>query len=88
MSECEGLSELFREARIKAGLTQWDVARALGYSSAQYISNWERGMCGVPLSAMSVLIPLLGLKKSEVMQMILENERQRLERMFRPSVKR
>lgn len=87
MSDCEGMSEFFREARLRAGLTQWDVAQALGYSSAQYVSNWERGKCGVPLAALADLIRLYRLKRSEVMRLILENERQLLEKFLKPSAK-
>ena len=44
-----------REYRIRMGITQWDVANALGYTSAQFISNWERGVSYPPDNASVVL---------------------------------
>ena len=32
-----------KKMRLKAGLSQRDVSTALGYTSPQYVSNWERG---------------------------------------------
>jgi transcriptional regulator with XRE-family HTH domain len=34
-------SEKIQKARINAGLSQRDVAEFLGYSTPQFISNWE-----------------------------------------------
>lgn len=51
--------------RIKAGLTQSDVADHLGYKNAQFISNWERGICLPSAASLSVLAKLynVSLKK-------------------------
>lgn len=35
---------LAKGARLQAGLSQWAVAKKLGYTTAQYISNYERGL--------------------------------------------
>lgn len=79
-AQAEGLSIFFKEAREKAGLTQKEVAQTLGYSSPQFISNWERGVCGVPMSALRELIRLYSLKTSEVIDLILESEEKTLKR--------
>lgn len=34
--------------RQRLGVSQLEVARRLGYTSAQIISNFERGICGLP----------------------------------------
>lgn len=80
MKTPEAMAGFFKEARIKAGLTQKEVAYALGYSSAQFVSNWERGKCGVPLETLTKLIAVLNLKRSEVIDLILENEQKSLRR--------
>jgi transcriptional regulator with XRE-family HTH domain len=36
-----------KDLRLKAGLKQIEVAKALKLGSVQYISNAERGICGV-----------------------------------------
>lgn len=34
--------------RKDIGLTQWQVAKKLGYESPQFVSNWERGVAELP----------------------------------------
>lgn len=38
------VSKFLKDARAKARLTQWDVARNLKFTTAQFVSNWERGV--------------------------------------------
>lgn len=44
-----------RLLRSSAGLSQGDVAKTMGYSSAQFVSNWERGLSVPPASAFEQL---------------------------------
>lgn len=46
----EDLGTFLKKARVQAGLTQKNLADYLGYSSAQFISNFERGISMPPLS--------------------------------------
>lgn len=36
------IGTLLKEIRIKSNLSQRDVSEALGYTTAQFVSNWER----------------------------------------------
>jgi len=47
-----------KRLRIKAGLKQKDVAKELGYSSPQFISNWERGISSPPVKIIKELANL------------------------------
>lgn len=38
------LAELLKEKRLAAHISQKTVAEKLGYTTAQFISNWERGV--------------------------------------------
>lgn len=38
------VGRLAKEARLKANMSQADVAVKLGYTTSQYVSNWERGL--------------------------------------------
>lgn len=40
--------------RHQSGLSQKQVATALGYSTAQIISNFERGLCGLPTAKLTL----------------------------------
>lgn len=46
--------------RLKANLSQGDVAHKLGYSTAQFVSNWERGVSKPPVSSLKQLAKLYG----------------------------
>lgn len=48
--------------RIKAGLSQLDVACALKLKSGQLVSNWERNMCRPPLTALPLLAKVYGVE--------------------------
>jgi len=39
------LGNYLKKMRLEAGLSQGDVASAMGYQSNQFISNVERGVC-------------------------------------------
>lgn len=49
-----------KELRENADLTQAEVAKSLKLSTAQMVSNWERGLCYPPLV---LIIPLSKLYK-------------------------
>jgi len=52
--------------RTNRHLTQKAVAEVLGYSTPQFVSNWERGVSLPPLNAMPVLAKLYALSQQEV----------------------
>lgn len=43
------LNRYLKKARLKAGLSQRDVAGVLGFRTAQFVSNWERELVAVPV---------------------------------------
>ena len=65
----------FRNKRLKAGLDQEDVARALDYTSTQMVSNWERGLCSPPGKVLRNLMKLYNIKKEELMKFLVEQAR-------------
>ena len=60
------VGRFLREKRSRAGLTQWDVAHHLKYSTAQFVSNWERGVSLPPLEVLPKLTNLFGIPNREV----------------------
>ncbi len=71
MKDVKDLSKFLRESREKAGLTQMDVADRLGYSSAQFISNWERGLSSPPMKTLNTLAQMYKVGTEEIFQSIL-----------------
>lgn len=78
----EDLGLYFKEMRKKAGLSQVDVAQKLGYSSAQFVSNWERGLAAPPLEKLSTIIKIYNGNPNEVFQFILRYQ----ERILKESI--
>lgn len=70
------LGDYLQKMRLEANLTQREVSLALGYSSAQFISNFERGIAVPPLKKLKVLVKMYGMPVDTVMQMILDAERE------------
>jgi transcriptional regulator with XRE-family HTH domain len=64
----EFLGPILKKAREDAGLTQKQLADELGYSAAQFISNWERGVSSPPIEAWPVLTKTLGLTTTKVLE--------------------
>lgn len=48
MTPRQKFGKFLRQLRMRRGLTQWDVAREFGLTSAQFVSNIERGVTFPP----------------------------------------
>ena len=55
------LGKFLKTARKKSKLSQWEVAQDLGYGSAQFISNWERGISYPPTKSLPKLCKMYGV---------------------------
>jgi transcriptional regulator with XRE-family HTH domain len=58
------LNRLIKKARLSAGLSQLDISRALGYMSAQFISNIEREIAAVPTKIIKPIAKMTGVPVS------------------------
>lgn len=66
------LAKCLKERRVAAGLSQWDVASALGYTTAQFISNWERDVSTPPRDTLPTLAVLYRMKLHQLADLIFE----------------
>lgn len=71
--------DYLKEKRVKANLSQAEVAEELGYSSPQFVSNFERGLCTPPLPALKQMLQLYNISKKEMVELLLRQERKHLE---------
>src|ERR1700691_4295238 len=71
-----------KTAREKRNVTQSELAKRLGYTTSQFISNCERGLCDPPLDAIPEISQFLGLSKRDVMTVILEQTKLDIENRF------
>jgi transcriptional regulator with XRE-family HTH domain len=79
------LSCYLNAARLEKNLTQKELADALGYSSPQFVSNWERGVAVPPLKRTRQLIRLLGLSTTKYIDLFMVGSARRLSRGLRKS---
>jgi len=70
--------QYLKKSRVNSKLTQAKVAEKLGYSTPQFVSNFERGLCEPPLENLKKLIGIYKLNTDEVINMKLEMEKKKL----------
>lgn len=71
MKDINLLSDFLREKRLSADLSQMDVAKKLGYTSAQFVSNWERGLSNPPISTLRRLSEIYRIPPDDLFEIIL-----------------
>jgi transcriptional regulator with XRE-family HTH domain len=69
------VGDYLRKSRTRAGLTQRQVADTLGYSSSQFISNFEAGISVPPLRKLVMLEQLYRIDLHELMEIVFQLER-------------
>lgn len=60
------LSNYLKKSRENLGLSQTFVSSKLGYSSPQFVSNWERGLSHPPVKSLKKIAKLYKLKDKEL----------------------
>ncbi|MGZ3768421.1 MAG: helix-turn-helix domain-containing protein [Bdellovibrio sp.] len=68
------LPKLLQTYREKSGLSQVEVAEKLGYTTSQFVSNWERGLSAPPFNALRKLAVLYKIDADELFDISLENK--------------
>jgi transcriptional regulator with XRE-family HTH domain len=87
MSKFERLGSLLKDKRVEKGLTQMELAQELGYTSPQFVSNWERGMCSPAFDTLPLIAKILNISKKDVIHIIVEETKFELEENFSKQVK-
>jgi len=65
------LADFLKAKRVAAGLSQRDVADKLGYSTPQFVSNWERGVSHPPINALKKLGELYKVSSDDLFEVAL-----------------
>ena len=77
------LGQILRDGRVKSDMTQRELAKKLGYTSPQYVSNWERGRVTPPLYTLSKVAQLTHVPKDKIKKLLLDFNSQRYDEAFR-----
>ncbi len=72
------LGQYLKDVRETSSYTQADVSHRLGYTSAQFISNIERGISVVPLKTLAKMVSIYKVRPEPVVKIILESQRRLL----------
>jgi len=67
-----------QKRRERAEKTQWEVAHAMGYTTAQFVSNWERGVSLPPMDALPKLAQYLDIPAKDFQDTMLKYEEEML----------
>ena len=75
-----------KKKRSEAGYSQRDVADKLGYTSSQFVSNWERGLAAPPVGTLKKLGSMYKISEKELFNVVLkttvDNVTRQLQRKF------
>lgn len=74
------LSTYLGDKRTQAGLTQSEVSNSLGYSTPQFISNWERGISTPPLETIKKLAKMYSVSSDELFELLLRESLDQVEK--------
>lgn len=66
------LGALIKEYRLKAGMTQLELANKLNYSIPQFISLMENGHSKIPLNVLGKIIPILNIPEKKALDLLVE----------------
>lgn len=66
------LGALVREYRLKADMTQFDLAQKLGYDSVQFVSLFERGLSKIPPKVIGKLVIILGIPQKKITKSLVD----------------
>lgn len=83
----EVLGRYLKQKRKASGLTQWEVAKELGYTSPQFISNFERGLCAPSFDTLPRLIKMYRIPQNEILELLLKQQEEYLrEKLFNENI--
>lgn len=76
-------AEYIKTKRLEAGLSQKDVSDNFGYSTPQFISNWERGISAPPMKTLKKLAQLYKTPAEDMFHCLLEDTLHQVEVDFK-----
>jgi len=78
----------FKQWRIAAQVNQRELSDVLGYSSAQFVSNWEREVSTPPFKSVKKLASIFGIPAKEIADEIERIKKLNLEQQIKHDRKR
>lgn len=82
------LSNYLKKSRESLGLSQTFVSSKLGYSSPQFVSNWERGLSHPPVKSLKKIAKLYKLKDKELFDVYVDSYLNEVETDLRKKIQK
>ena len=82
------IGEIIKNYRIKADLTQQELAKQLGYKIPQFISLIENGHSKVPLNIIAELVSILKIPQNVVLESLVSAYEREAQRQLNKKVKK
>lgn len=70
------LKDFLKQKRKEKGFSQARLAKLLGYSSGQFVSNWERGESMPPVDRLAKMVFLFQVPKDQLLNLYLSELRE------------
>jgi transcriptional regulator with XRE-family HTH domain len=67
------VADLIRAKRKHKKMTMMELAAELGYTSPQFVSQFERGMAQIPLETIGKITVLLNIPEKTVVEMVMSD---------------
>lgn len=71
------------EARKRKGWSQLTLSKKLGYTTPQFVSNWENGRSSPPLKALAQCVRILDLEDEKIIEILLDETERALRQQLR-----
>jgi transcriptional regulator with XRE-family HTH domain len=82
------LADYLKKSRENLGLSQTFVSSKLGYTSPQFVSNWERGLSHPPLKSLKKIAKLYKLRDKELFDIFVNSYMSEVETDLRKKLQR
>ncbi len=66
------LKDIIKTKRVEKKYSQVKLAKLLGYSSGQFVSNWERGESYPPMDRLAKIALIFDIEKERLITLFLE----------------
>lgn len=75
MTKARLINKALKAARVKKGLTQLEVAKDLGLTTSQYVSNYERELCYPSMATINHFINNNWISRKNAEEMLVKEYR-------------
>lgn len=81
------IARLVKIYRLEENLSQVQLSEKLGYKNGQYVSNVERGLCGIPATKVNLLSYLIRVPRERIVDAMVQDFKDTTVRLMDINVK-